>query len=195
MEERGAVNEDIVFFVSDTHFGHEKILELDKRPFDSIEEHDQFIIDGWNDVVKPHYTVFHLGDFAFRNERPPEWYTERLNGNITLILGNHDEKCRGFRTYPFLFTAVLPSYHEVRMFKKRLTLCHYSMRTWRGAWAGHWHLHGHSHGTLPRRPGSLDVGVNVVGYRPISFAEVRQKIEPFEGFSHHITEGGEDEGA
>ena len=34
-----------VFFTSDTHFGHKNILNFCHRPFDSIEEHDQALIN------------------------------------------------------------------------------------------------------------------------------------------------------
>ena len=40
-----------VFFTSDTHFGHSKIIDYCKRPFSSIEEHDKTLIQNWNNVV------------------------------------------------------------------------------------------------------------------------------------------------
>ena len=38
---------DGLFFTSDTHFGHRHILEFCKRPFSSIEEHDEQLIANW----------------------------------------------------------------------------------------------------------------------------------------------------
>ena len=80
-----------VYFTSDTHFGHEAIIRLTKRPFSSVEEMDAVLVDGWNTTVSPEDTVYHLGDFAHRNSRSAAHYRNLLNGTIHLILGNHDE--------------------------------------------------------------------------------------------------------
>ena len=58
-----------IFFTSDTHFGHSKIIDYCKRPFSSIEEHDKTLIQNWNNVVGQDDTVFHLGDFAYGNSQ------------------------------------------------------------------------------------------------------------------------------
>lgn len=80
---------DGLFFTSDTHFGHKHILEFCKRPFSSIEEHDEQLIANWNSVVGVDDTIFHLGDFAFGGY--PFWkkIVEQLNGHIILVIGNH----------------------------------------------------------------------------------------------------------
>ena len=36
------------YFVSDLHLSHKNILKYDNRPFNSIEEHDQSIINNIN---------------------------------------------------------------------------------------------------------------------------------------------------
>lgn len=75
--------------VSDTHFGHEKLLEL--RGFSSVDEMNKAIIDKWNKLIDKEDRVIHLGDFAVgMKEDDIEKIISRLNGKITLILGNHD---------------------------------------------------------------------------------------------------------
>lgn len=78
-----------LWFTSDTHFKHSKILEFCNRPFNTIEEHDQTLINNWNSVIGPDDTVFHLGDFVFGGF--PKWkeIRDQLNGHIILIVGNH----------------------------------------------------------------------------------------------------------
>ena len=52
------------FITSDLHFGHKNILEYDKRPFSSIEEHDESLIENWNSLVRPQDLVYCLGDIT-----------------------------------------------------------------------------------------------------------------------------------
>lgn len=40
------------WFTSDTHWGHSKIIEHSHRPFESIGEMDEVLIERWNKVVK-----------------------------------------------------------------------------------------------------------------------------------------------
>ena len=77
-----------IFFTSDTHFEHSKIIDYCKRPFSSIEEHDKTLIQNWNNVVGQDDTVFHLGDFAYGNSQFISNIIKQLNGNIILLKGN-----------------------------------------------------------------------------------------------------------
>ena len=80
------------WFIADTNFGHSKILEYQPvhRPFKTIEEHDEVIIERWNSVVKPNDKVFHLGGFCLGGAKNVKNYRQRLNGHKTLIMGKHD---------------------------------------------------------------------------------------------------------
>lgn len=81
------------WFCSDHHFGHKNILEYEKeaRPFSSVEEMNETIIERHNNVVKPQDTVYFLGDFAFGKKNIE--LAGRMNGKKRLVMGNHD-------TYP-----------------------------------------------------------------------------------------------
>jgi calcineurin-like phosphoesterase family protein len=75
--------------ISDTHFGHEKLLEF--RGFSSVKQMNEAIINKWNELIGKDDKVIHLGDFAVgMKEDEIESIITRLNGKITLILGNHD---------------------------------------------------------------------------------------------------------
>lgn len=78
------------WFTSDTHFGHTNILEYEKeaRPFSSLEEMHERLIDNWNSVVRPNDTVYHLGDFCFGKKNID--IAGRLQGKKRLVMGNHD---------------------------------------------------------------------------------------------------------
>jgi len=53
---------------------------------------DMEIIRRWNERVKPDDTVFHLGDFCFKEKDGKDfnYYRNQLNGRLVLICGNHD---------------------------------------------------------------------------------------------------------
>lgn len=79
-----------IFVISDTHFGHKRIIEFEAaaRPFASIEEHDRELLRRWNDTVRPCDTVWHLGDVYFGKDGHS--ILAGLNGIKKLVLGNHD---------------------------------------------------------------------------------------------------------
>lgn len=83
-----------VFITSDTHFGHKKIVTFTGvhgtklRPWDTVEEMNEAMVERWNSVVKPNDKVYHLGDAALGSKSLGIF--RRLNGNNVLIKGNHD---------------------------------------------------------------------------------------------------------
>ena len=78
------------YYIADTHFGNEAIIGLCNRPFNSVQEMDDFIVDRWNSVVRPIDLVYHLGDFSFGGAAHAKSIFKHLNGRKVLVLGNHD---------------------------------------------------------------------------------------------------------
>ena len=68
----------MIFFTSDLHLGHENCIRLCNRPFSSIEEMDEILIENWNHKVTGKDTVYILGDLIYRSQKPPEEYLRRL---------------------------------------------------------------------------------------------------------------------
>jgi calcineurin-like phosphoesterase family protein len=84
-----------VFLVSDTHFGHAGVCRFTRndgvtklRPWDNADEMDEFMVEAWNDRVRPNDKVYHLGDVVIN--RKALGIMRRLNGDKVLIRGNHD---------------------------------------------------------------------------------------------------------
>lgn len=159
----------MIFFTADTHLGHTKIIYYCNRPFSSIEEMNEKIIENWNNVVGPSDTVYHLGDFSFGNPYP---YRKRLNGRVELILGNHDRKelCRD------VFDKVY-DLKSIKIENKTIVLSHFAMRVWPKSHFNSFHLYGHSHGILEPFGKSFDVGVDANGFSPVSFDTVKHIME------------------
>ena len=84
-----------VFLISDTHFGHAGVCRFVRsdgvtklRPWDNPDEMDEFMVEAWNERVRPTDKVYHLGDVVIN--RKSLGIMRRLNGDKVLIRGNHD---------------------------------------------------------------------------------------------------------
>lgn len=178
-----------IFFTSDTHFGHKAILNLCGRPFDTVDDMDAGLIEAWNATVSRGDTVYHLGDFCFRSSEGPDHYRHQLNGEIHLLVGNHDQETVPAHSDLFASVSLIK---EIRVERQKIVLCHYPMREWPGAFSGAWHLFGHVHGGYVDAPWghSMDVGVDAVGYRPIGFHEIKEtmagRTNPFVGSRREV---------
>ena len=179
--------EDKVFFTADTHFGNRSIIHYSSRPFESAEQMDEELIRRWNETVPEDGIVFHLGDFAHGPASRWSEILERLNGSIHLVAGNHDlyaAKKKGLENFS--------SVREQRIIEvggQKIYLNHYPYLCYGGAYDGIWQLFGHVHsGPLSRSgldhprlrmlyPGQYDVGVDNNDFRPVSFSEVKGKID------------------
>lgn len=160
-----------IFFTSDTHFGDPNIIRIRKRPFASVDEMDAAMIANWNAVVGEGDRVYHLGDFAHRDCFDGSDYLSRLNGEIHLIVGNHDEILMETAGHLFKTTDLLS---ELDWQGRRFVLCHYPMRDWPNAVRGAYHLYGHVHSALDKTPfgRSLDVCTESHGYAPVRIETV-----------------------
>ncbi|MGO9744386.1 MAG: hypothetical protein ACLPN5_23265 [Roseiarcus sp.] len=164
-----------LFFTSDTHFGHTFALTKRKRPFPSLGAMDEHMIARWNATVGPDDEVHHLGDLAHKQHPNIAGVLSRLEGRIHLILGNNDDRATLAATGRF---ATIAEMREIIVDGRNVFLCHYPLREWPNDWRGSWHLFGHVHGKHDDDPNglSLDVGVDSHGFRPISFAEVAERM-------------------
>jgi calcineurin-like phosphoesterase family protein len=88
------VDPDRTFVVSDTHFGHGRILEYcpGRQRWAKLSPFmmDAKLIAAWNSVVGKDDTVFHIGDFSLVPNAFMGDYVAALNGKIHLVKGNHD---------------------------------------------------------------------------------------------------------
>ena len=164
-----------VWVTSDNHFGHENILRYEDRTtklgIETIQEHDQVLIDNWNNAVGKNDLVLILGDFSFRKAPDTETLLKQLNGDKVLIRGNHDIFLDDKTFDKSLFKAVY-DYKEVKYKGQEIALMHYPIQDFK-----HMNretkpailLFGHIHSfkiQIPKH--SFNVGVDMNCYRPIS---------------------------
>lgn len=176
-----------IWFTADTHFGHENIVRFCGRPFANVAEMNEELIRRWNETVPEDGIVFHLGDFCMGGSREWNDIMYRLHGKIYLILGNHDIRNlkQGFMQRFEMVTQQM----SIRVGGQSILLNHNPFLCYGGSYRDVWQLFGHVHsGPLshtgldhPRLkmlfPRQYDVGVDNNDFRPVSFAEVKARIE------------------
>jgi calcineurin-like phosphoesterase family protein len=168
-----------IYFTADTHFGDPHILRHRRARFGSVEAHDEALVAGWNAVVGPEDSVWHLGDFAAHASRDHcAAIFARLNGTKRLVRGNHDSN--RVLDLPWAeppVDSVRLSVPDAQGHAHRLFLSHYAHRAWPGLWRETRHLYGHSHGWLPDTTRSCDVGVDAWSDRPATLAAILARQE------------------
>ena len=178
-----------VFFTADHHFNHARIIKLCNRPFTSVDEMNDVMVERWNSVVGRNDTVYHLGDFTLYGEDIARCFLDRLKGNVHLIWGNHDRSAvrRMARWESSQYGA------EINLDGNYVILCHYGMRAWNHSLHGALMLYGHSHGNLPGNNQSLDVGVDCWDFYPVTLTHIIARMEtlpPFRSEDHHGADSG-----
>ena len=89
-----------IYFIADTHFGEDRILRYENRPFDNARHMDDEMIKRWNKTVDIDDVVYILGDFGAVGYEAE--ILSKLNGNKILVKGNHDTKSNDeYRSYGF----------------------------------------------------------------------------------------------
>ncbi len=160
------------WFTADFHLGHANIIHYCGRPFPTVEEMDQAILERLNASVKANDILYFLGDFCIGNQARILEYRRRIRcKKIFAVPGNHDKQARKLKEE----FSWLDNLAEVSINGQPIVLCHYALRVWNRSNRGSWHLYGHSHGRLPDvlRSLSMDVGVDTHDFRPWHYDEIQ----------------------
>jgi calcineurin-like phosphoesterase family protein len=176
----------MILFTGDQHFGHHNIIRHCGRPFASVEEMDETLIENWNRAVKPADTVYILGDIFFRNYINAEDYLVRLNGKKRLIVGNHDKEWMKKTDMGRFFESV-DRFAEISDGSHKITLCHYPMMTWDRVAQGGYMIHAHIHNdrsaiyfpVLCQMPNLLNAGVDINKMHPVHFEALKKNNMKF----------------
>lgn len=197
------LNEYDVWVFSDPHYDHENICrgttkwKFDSeeakiaatRDFKALDEMNQALVDGINNVVKPNDILICLGDWSFNGIQNIYNFRKRIIcNNVHLCYGNHDHHIKNNTAFPVKFKDLMKGYEQEILIKpqplftstqdtlefivsssshkyggKYKFFCsHYSHRIWNKRHHGVMHLFGHSHGGLDKITfdKSMDVGMD-----------------------------------
>lgn len=165
-----------IYVISDTHFQHHNILKYEpsrqspgRVQFKDIYEHDKFLVEQWNSVVRNRDTVWHLGDVCFgpRDSEHLKDVLSSLKGYKRLVLGNHDagredllrqyfEKIYGVAEYGSCVLSHIPihPYQLEKRYRKN--------------------IHGHMHTKRLDDPRYECVSVEQTNFKPVLLARLVQ---------------------
>lgn len=155
----------MIWFFTDPHYHHKNIVRgvsdwTDKsgcRDFETLEEHNDWIVDTLNAVVKQDDIAYCLGDVAFGGESKIIEFRQRLNcAEVHLLLGNHDHHIKKNGPEPYGFASA-QHYLELVANGQMLVLSHYPIESWCNMERGAIHLHGHVHGNIGKKYGRYEV--------------------------------------
>lgn len=156
-----------IYFIADTHFGDERILRYENRPFKSVDEMNSEIIKRWNECVQDEDTVYLLGDVG------DEAFVKDLSGKKFLVKGNHDTKSNEFYRNSF-FCEV---YDLPVIFENFWLLSHEPLYVCENM--PYANIFGHVHKNPIYKDfshQSFCVSVERINYTPISFEAIKKAV-------------------
>lgn len=175
------------FFISDCHFGHKNIIKYCNRPYFSVEEMNEDIINKWNKKVAKNDLIYIIGDLFYFSLENASSILNRLKGKKILIRGNHDDFFLK-KINPKNYFVDVSLYMEMSLGKNKLTLCHYPMYSWRNSRRDNSYLvFGHVHNNKDmywfdyycQNDKTLNAGVDINNFEPVNFDELRKNNEEF----------------
>jgi calcineurin-like phosphoesterase family protein len=163
------------------------------RPFDSMEQMNDALIQNWNSYVTDRDEIYILGDFIFkRSGIGANEIIKKLKGKKYLIKGNHDKFVdhSSFNKNSFEW---IRDYYVLDYNKLKFVLFHYPIFEWDGYFRDSIHLYGHVHhgGSSPEQckrfeilgKRAINVGVDVHEYYPVSIEAI---IKMAENIPHNL---------
>ncbi len=178
------------FFTADFHLGSEVVLKTSSgRPWSTVEEMNNAIIEMCNSIAGPNDTIIHVGDlFCHGNDRgtegsilKPDDFLSKINANFVNVQGNHDAS-NGVRSIAYyLRTSLGRAFTDV-------SVSHYPSfsRKANGQYRkGDLHLCGHVHHLwrenidIEHKVLNINVGIDVWDYKLVSEIELIDYVLKF----------------
>jgi calcineurin-like phosphoesterase family protein len=164
-----------IWFTADLHLLHPKIVDICNRPT-TIEEHDKWIIDRINSKVDKKDHLYILGDVSMADKTKTDKLLDKINGNKSLILGNHDNNIKSSTRFGEITTIKDFNFNSESYPNMHIVLCHYPIASWNRKVFGAAHLFGHCHGRFQNTGLSFDVGLDATNYFPLNLIEVLDRM-------------------
>ena len=161
-----------VFFIGDTHFGHNGVHNF-REQFSDDNHHNETIFNNIMSVSGKRNDIYLMGDICFNIEH--FHYVEEISknfNNVKLIIGNHDfERTSAPKIEDYL----------------RLNISIHGFVKYKEFWLSHApihpeelrdriNIHGHVHYKNIDDARYLNVSCENIGFKPISLENIRLKV-------------------
>jgi calcineurin-like phosphoesterase family protein len=164
------------WLVADWHLGESR-FELMGRPFTTVDEHVQTLIDNHNAVVKPDDRVIVVGDVCY--QKTPEFlkYVWAFNGRKTLVRGNHDRVLTDEQLQPYFEHIVAEGegieyiHNYTEDGKEKSLPCYITHYPSYGV-GNMFNLVGHIHSAWKYQLNMMNIGVDVNHFRPVDMDRI-----------------------
>ena len=119
----------MIYYISDTHFRDQSIFDKCKRPFKSLQEMEETIVQKWNTKINDDDVVYVLGDLVKDDDASAIQIFNKLKGHKHLIVGNHDHQLLEVIEDSSLFETI--RFIDLIFDKNRkVCVCHYPLMDW-----------------------------------------------------------------
>ena len=173
-----------LFLTSDTHFAHSAEFLWAPRGFSSADEMNEAIIERWNSIVKPNDIVFHLGDITLTDTAKGLECFKRLNGQISVVWGNHDSPARQ-ELIEKMPVITLGYAHQLKVGKWTFYLSHYPTKVGNyddTKYHKMWCLCGHTHTQdkfLDMKDSCYHVEMDAHNCYPVNIEQIKEDIKQY----------------
>jgi len=152
------------YIISDLHLGHANILKYCRQEFETIQQHDDTIIQnisklGINDFL------WVLGDVAFKKESL--FRLKETRCHLGLVMGNHD----WFKAHEYkeVFSRI-KGVEEMTYQDKSFVFTHIPIH--KDALRWDYNIHGHMHTEMIWDSGYINVCCEKLNYMPVQISEL-----------------------
>ena len=164
---------NVNYYTADLHFGHRRIIEFERKEFQTIEEHDRHIID----ILKCLHETDNLIILGDLGTPPSDFYD--LKVSIKLVRGNHDRDTRANYERKGIEVIETPIY-----LSKRILLSHEPVPVTDETL----NVHGHLHNAIIDKPNYFNINIAMTDYRLVPEREILNRLHNIPKISHRFGE-------
>lgn len=163
----------MIYFISDLHFGHSYTIEKERKGFNSVDEHNEFMINLLKKTLKNDDELWFLGDLGILGEEEAQRFKE-LSGRKYIILGNHDKCSKNIYKEKYGFDKI---YCHPIYLTKRIVLSHEPIPVTPGTINVHGHLHN---SVMKNKNNYINANIHIQNYEMLKIKEVEKKLGTLE---------------
>ena len=180
------------YYLGDPHFHYEEMITRCNRPFTSVDEMNQTIIDNINGRCTSEDKLIIVGDVSV-GEKYVVPLLRQINCEKILVIGNHDRIQLGHKSFRDCFE----SFHEALLItdgEYDLFISHFPHAEWDGYYKGRFHFYGHVHNSksggaalMSLLPTAVNTCADVNNFAPQTADElISKRLKEFANKSHDM---------